>query len=93
MTACRNETEAHLALAAAAMDRAINAASDRRIGELAREDVPPDPALRQPGEPVRVPIGEADVPPAAVPVTIGREDIRPGMRMIGGEWFYSAAWL
>lgn len=121
MTDCRNETEAHLALAAAAMDRGIDAVTDARIAELAREDVPADPPLRAPGEPVRIAIGEAKVPPAMMPVRrvrfaatgelapdtfaidaepgepdageLAREDVRPGMRKIGGQWFYSAAWI
>jgi len=50
---------------------------------------------------------EADFVPLRAPVTSAREiapkaeqteslraeDIRPGMRQIGGEWFYSARWL
>ncbi len=127
----RNETEAFLAMEAAAYDRAMDAAVKTRILELAREDVPPDPPIRQPGEPVRIAIGEAKVPPAdfAIVATMGgtlddmdpcaacgevghyadehdavmaerdragelaREDVRPGMRRIGGTWFYSSAWL
>jgi hypothetical protein len=30
---------------------------------------------------------------APAPVEVKAEDIVPGMRQIGGEWFYSAAWI
>jgi hypothetical protein len=39
--------------------------------------------IRKPGEDRRMPI-ETPLRP---------EDIVPGMRQIGGRWFYSAAWI
>jgi hypothetical protein len=83
----RNETEAHLALEAAAYDRAIAtvAGRDARIVAIVEagergEAVP----IRKPGEP-------RDRQPIETPMR--PEDITPGMRQIGGRWFYSAAWI
>jgi len=81
----RNETEAHLALAAAAYDRAIAtvAGEDARILAIVETGEACPVPIRKPGEDRRMPI-ETPMRP---------EDIVPGMRQIGGRWFYSAAWI
>lgn len=78
----RNETEAYLALVATVYDRAADAVTVR-IAELAADPVPVP--IRKPGDPRDV--------PAAAAGELAAEDVRPGMRQIGGQWFYSAAWL
>lgn len=78
--------EALILDAAEALGSAYRAVRDARLTVLALDDVPPAVPLRTPGEPARIAIGPADVPLSA-------DDVRPGMRLIGGEWFYSSAWL
>jgi hypothetical protein len=114
--------EAHLRLAATALDRAIAAASDDPPDDDDPEDldaaavsgdplaghlVCPDcgsgcdpcdcgsgsPWIRRPGEPRRIAIAEPAREPIAIATPLGPDDVRPGMRMIGGQWFYSARWL
>jgi hypothetical protein len=95
--------EAALAAAAAALDAAIAAVSGDPAGHLVCPDCgsgcdPCDcgsgsPWIRRPGEPRRIAIAEPAREPIAIATPLGPDDVRPGMRMIGGQWFYSARWL